>query len=702
MLTHWLARAVVGRTSVGSALEPSDRPDAEFESTWRSHMKTRLLVLLGLLAAWGVALEARLVFLQAISHEAFVEAAREQQQNVLEPEPTRGDILDRNGEVLAYSVESHSVYAVPSRSKNAARDAEEICTALGDCTAKELAKLTSNLAGGGKYLAVRHARFVSPAASLRLRALIEDRKKRKEPAVVELFTASRRYYPKHTLASHILGFAGTDGHGVEGVEAKYDAVIAGKKGRVFVLVDGRNQREISTRVEREPTVGANLELTIDLRLQHIAERELRKGVDELDASGGSVVMMDPFTGEILAMASYPSFNPNAYWNEPDGWRRNRAVTDTYEPGSTFKIVTASAALNEGLFTTGELIDTNPGIIRIGSRVVDDDGKNRGVLTFEDVVVLSSNVGAIMIGQRVGAGRMVQYIRRFGFGEVLAQDFAGQSRGMVASGDVSDSTLASWSMGYEIGVTPLQVVAAAGAVANGGVLVQPHIVRATVRDGRRQLVEPNAIRRVMKPETAAIMTALMEGVAERGTAKAAALERYRVAGKTGTAAKVVNGRYSKSEYNVSFVGFAPSRRPAFVMLVVIDTPRKGRAYGGTMAAPIFRRITDAALQQLGVAPSINPVPPVIMTSAPPVFQAPGRRALESLPTVERVGGRPVMPDVRGLSLRDALRVAHAAGLHVSTDGDGFVVSQSPEPGAFIDAGGQGAFRLRRWLPDEGRR
>jgi membrane peptidoglycan carboxypeptidase len=228
------------------------------------------------------------------------------------------------------------------------------------------------------------------------------------------------------------------------------------------------------------------------------------------------------------------------------------------------------------------------------------------------------------------------------------------------------------------------------------------VRATVRDGRRQLVEPNAIRRVMKPETAAIMTALMEGVAERGTAKAAALERYRVAGKTGTAAKVVNGRYSKSEYNVSFVGFAPSRRPAFVMLVVIDTPRKGRAYGGTMAAPIFRRITDAALQQLGVAPSINPVPPVIMTSAPPVFQAPGRHALESLPTVERVGGRPVMPDVRGLSLRDALRVAHAAGLHVSTDGDGFVVSQSPEPGAFIDAGGQGAFRLRRWLPDEGRR
>jgi cell division protein FtsI (penicillin-binding protein 3) len=696
MLKQWIARAVLGRTSVGATLDPSDRPDAAFEAEWRKGMKTRLLVAFGLILVWAAGLEARFIFLQVVSHDEFVARARQQQQDVFETDPARGDILDRNGEVLAYSVESHRVIAYPSRAKEPEKDAAAICAALGDCTAPEQVKLAANLKGRRQYLVVRNPRFVSPTASLRLQALIDKRKADRLPAIISLNPESLRYYPKLELASHVLGFVGNEGHGAEGVEAKYDKVIAGEKGRVLVQMDGRGDREVSTRVERAPTAGASLELTIDLRLQHIAERELAAAVRSVGADGGSVVMMDPFTGEILAQASYPTFNPNLYWEEADEKRRNRVVSDTYEPGSTFKIVTASAALNEGFYKTTDLIDTGPGIIRIPgrSKPIDEAKRhNYGVLSFEDVLIKSSNIGAIKIGQRIGADRLMQYVRRFGFGQALAPDLSGQSRGQVQSGQISDSALASISMGYEIGVTPLQVAAAASVVANGGSLVEPHFLRAITRDGRRETIQPKVLRRVISPETAVTMTALMEGVAERGTAKGAALTRYQVAGKTGTAAKVVNGRYSTSDYNVSFVGFVPSRRPALTILVVIDTPRKAQAYGGTVAAPIFKRIADAALQQLGVPPSINPAAPIVKTAAHDLPVRPG------IPTIIQVGGQPLMPDMRGLSLREALRVANSIGLTMTFDGDGIVTTQSPSPGEIVEPGSTGVLRLRRQpVPD----
>jgi membrane peptidoglycan carboxypeptidase len=292
---------------------------------------------------------------------------------------------------------------------------------------------------------------------------------------------------------------------------------------------------------------------------------------------------------------------------------------------------------------------------------------------------------------------MQYVRRFGFGQTLAPDFSGQSRGQVQSGQINDSALASISMGYEIGVTPLQVAAAASVVANGGSLVEPHILRAVTRDGRRETIQPKVLRRVISPETAATMTALMEGVAERGTAKSAALTRYQVAGKTGTAAKVVDGRYSNSDYNVSFVGFVPSRRPALTILVVIDTPRKAPAYGGTVAAPVFRRIAEAALQQLGVPPSINPAAPIVATTHQVMPESPAR---VSTPTITQVGGQPVMPDMRGLSLREALRVANSLGLTMTSDGDGVVTTQSPSPGEIVEPGSTGSLRLRRQPQPDG--
>jgi membrane peptidoglycan carboxypeptidase len=254
--------------------------------------------------------------------------------------------------------------------------------------------------------------------------------------------------------------------------------------------------------------------------------------------------------------------------------------------------------------------------------------------------------------------------------------------------LSDSSLASISMGYEIGVTPMQVAAAASVIANGGYLVEPRVLRAVIRNGKREAIEPNVLRQVISSDTAATMTTIMEGVAERGTAKAAALERYQVAGKTGTAAKVVNGRYSTSDYNVSFVGFVPSRKPAFTILVVIDTPRVGPAYGGTIAAPIFKRIAEAALQQVGVAPTIHPAPPIISASNP--IPAASPQEVE----IVRVGGRPLMPDLRGKSLREAMRISNRLGVVMAAVGEGIVTEQSPAAGEAAEPGMSGVLHLRR--------
>jgi cell division protein FtsI/penicillin-binding protein 2 len=401
------------------------------------------------------------------------------------------------------------------------------------------------------------------------------------------------------------------------------------------------------------------------------------------------------TGEILAEASYPPFNPNLASQYTDNERRNRAVQDLYEPGSTFKIVTASAALNEHLFTTSDLIDTNPGTITFGSRVIGEDkGHNYGVLSFEDVIVKSSNIGAIRIGLRVGADRLMQYVKRFGFGQRIAADIAGENAGLVTPlAKLNDGAIASMSMGHQVGVTPIQMASAASVVANGGLLMEPHIVRAWIHDGVREEVAPKVVRRVIDPATAATMTSIMEGVVASpgGTGHEARLTRYQVAGKTGTAQKVERGGYSDVDYNVSFVGFVPSRKPVYTILVVVDSPSNGPKYGGRVGAPAFRRIAEAALEYAGIAPTINPTAPVIVASDHQPVQPPSR---QESPVITLVGGRPVMPDVRGMTLRNALRLTSRLGLTMTSEGDGVVVAQSPAPGEFLAESGRGSIQLRR--------
>src|SRR5688572_13685814 len=358
------------------------------------------------------------------------------------------------------------------------------------------------------------------------------------------------------------------------------------------------------------------------------------------------------------MANEPTFNPNVFGESSEASRRNRAVQDLYEPGSTFKIVTASAAIEERVMPTSALIDTTPGILKIGTRVIDEfRGANHGVLSFTDVIVKSSNVGAVKIGFRLGADRFSRYVERFGFGRPISPDFPGESPGIVWSRDKwTEDAIASVSMGYQVGVTPLQMASAVSAIANGGELIEPRIVRAVYRDNRRYAVTPKVLKRAVEAKTAAAVTTIMEAVVTDGTAKLAQLDAYSVAGKTGTASKLIGGRYSATENNVSFVGFVPSRKPALTILVMIDAPHANGNSGGGVAAPIFKRIAEPAMRYLGIAPTINPAPPVLVARNEPARAAAPRPMVSQTPVVTLVSdsNQQTVPDLRGMSARDAMR------------------------------------------------
>jgi cell division protein FtsI (penicillin-binding protein 3) len=651
---------------------------------------------LGLFGCCALAVLARLVDLQIVQRADLEARAASQQTNLVEVPAQRGDVVDRHGRLLAYSVEADTVCAVPSRVQNPADAASRLCQALGDCDAAERAAIAKRLGRKGAFAYVRHR--VDPDQAGRVAALkIDGVFFQKEP---------QRFYPNRELAAAALGYVGAENTGLAGIEAKYDAILRGKPGRALLQSDGRkNGKHVFNRVGDDPVPGASLELTIDEYLQHLAERELEAGVVENKAAGGSVVMMDPATGEILAMASYPAYNPNSYNLFPAEALRNRAVQDVYEPGSTFKIVTASAALEEKVMRPTDLVATN-GSIAIGpKRVVREaQGHNYGTLSFSDVIVKSSNVGAIKIGFRLGAERLGRYVGLFGFGTRLSPDFKGENAGIVwQPSQWTDGALASVSMGYQVGVTALQMATAASIVANGGQLVQPRILRATIRDGVRAPERPNRLRRVTSPQTAAEMTAIMEEVVTEGTGKMAALADFTVAGKTGTANKNQNGHYLEHDYTCSFVGFVPSRKPALAIIVVIDTPRgPNPPFGGTVSAPIFRRIAEPALRYLGVTPSLNPPPPVLVvqagTAGARVMEAPVA-PLAIVPTsLPLAPGQVVLPELRGLSGREAMRVLARLGITPRVAGEGVVIEQDPLPGTALEAGGACRLALGRPAPE----
>ena len=650
---------------------------------WRTTVRRRLAVGALLFGVWTVAIEARLVYLQVAQYSTLMTRAQKQQQRTITAPAKRGEILDRGGRVLAYSVDAETVFADPTEIDDPDAVAAAVCGALDECDANDRQAMAKKLRGGGQFTYLQ--RKVSPDEEQRIREL--------KLKGVAFLKESRRYYPNKELAAHVLGYVGLDNAGLGGLENAYDSQVRGKEGKLLVQTDARQQR-VYSQVERPATAGATLELTIDQYLQFVAERELRAGVEENRAAGGSAVIMDPNTGEILAMANYPTFNPNIYGRVREEARRNRAVQDLYEPGSTFKIVTASAALEEHVLRPDDLIDTSPGRITFGTRVIRDTHQY-GTLSFTDVLVKSSNVGAIKAGMKLGAERLGRYVSLFGFGQALAPDFRGENAGIVWNPERLDpSALASVSMGYQVGVTAVQMATAVSSVANGGTLYEPRIVRAVTRDGKRVEVAHKALHRTISENTAAQLTTIMEQVVERGTGKTAQIPGYTIAGKTGTAQKLVERRYSRSDYNASFVGFLPSRKPALTIIVVIDSPHANGYYGGTVAAPIFKRIAEEALRRMGIGPTINPAPPVLVARNEPeemVAQPVSASDTHSSPAAEAaLPNDDVMPDLHGLSAREALRTLTKLGMTARMTGDGVVLDQAPAAGTLL--GGSDAATL----------
>ena len=619
----------------------------------------RLLQLFAILAAWAVIVIARLVQIQLVRHGEYVIKAARQQERTLALQPVRGSIIDRNGHILAESIAAGSIYADPQAIVDRGQTAKALAsvTAL-QMDAREIAtKLTS--ASGFVWI----ARQLPLEATAAVKAL-------KLPGVYSL-DEHRRSYPRAMLAANVVGYTGVDGEGLAGIEHSFDAQVRGRAGRVTLLRDARRGMYlVGGEGPNRPIDGNDVVLTIDSVVQFIAERALGRAVEQYHAAGGVAIVMDPRDGRILAMASNPSFDPNRYRDFSPDERRNRAVQDQYEPGSTFKIVTASAGLEEGVVTPSQVLDCGDGFIQIGSTQIHEHGHNRyGLMTFEDVMVHSSNVGAIRVGLALGQERFYRYIRRFGFGERSGVALPGEALGRVRRTEQwSQLSNASMSIGQEIGTTPLQVLSAIAAVANGGLRVQPRIVEKVVdAKGTTIYAPPQAAPvRVISEKTAAVLNEILKTVVARGTGVRAALAEHVVAGKTGTAQKAGRGGYT-DKVVASFGGYVPADRPQLAILVVVDEP-KDSEYGGTVAAPAFKEIAESTLRYLNVPPS---VPARTIDVAAPML------ATFSQKPAPAAGSE--VPDLRGLDARAAVALATSAGFRVRASGSGVVQTQQPLPG-----------------------
>ncbi|HVT61319.1 MAG TPA: penicillin-binding transpeptidase domain-containing protein [Thermoanaerobaculia bacterium] len=559
-------------------------------------MRSRLSVVFLAGALWVGLIALRLYELQVVRHVGYMHKARQQQQRVITLDPPRGTIYDAAGRELAVSVQVESVYAVPSEIADRAATARAIANAVGGLDPGRLERL---LAEDREYLCVAHK--LDPPATAALRRL--------RLAGIHFVPESKRYYPMRGLGAQVLGFVGFDNHGLAGLEQIFDDVITGKPGVRTVLRDARRGTAVSPDLLfAEPEPGQDLVLTLDAAVQHIVERELARVVEERGARTGSAVFLDPESGAILAMASYPSFDPNEFGRYPPSAWRNRTITDAYEPGSTFKVITAAAALESGLVRSDDLFDCGMGGITL-SGILIRDHKRYGLMTFADVIAKSSNVGVIRAALQIGSARLYGTIVGFGFGRPSGIDLPGESPGILHPLERwGPLTKAYVSFGQGVSVTPLQLAVAVAAVANGGKLLRPYVL-AGVRKGDTLVprhLSPVVVERPISAATAAEVRRLLERVVTSGTGKGAAVAGYRVAGKTGTAQIPVAGGYARHAYLPSFVGFAPADRPVLVGVVAVDEPQGAAYYGAQVAAPVFGRLVREVLLYRGVRPERQPL------------------------------------------------------------------------------------------------
>jgi len=675
----------------------------------------RLLIVAGVALLWMTAVFGRLGYLQLVRHSEYVVRAQRQQQRTIEITPKRGAIFDRNMHPLAMSVPVQSAFAVPSEiGDNKAMAARLLSGVLG--IPRDV--LDARFQSGGSFVWI--LRKLPPDKAEAVRAL--------NLKGVYLQAENQRYYPKRELAAHVLGFVDLDEKGLGGIEYQLDSTIRGKSEKIVVMEDARQHSFDGGAAQRDQ--GANVVLTIDEKIQYIAERELAAAIEKTHALAGTVIVQNPNDGAILALANWPKFNPNTPNAVKTEERMDRAVSAIYEPGSTFKLITLAAAFDQDLTKPDEIFDCENGsVIVAGHRI--HDHKPFGLLTVSEILSKSSDVGAIKIAMRLGAPKFYEYIRAFGFGQQTGVELPGESKGLLKKIDNwSGVSIGSISMGQEIGVTPMQLVTAVSAIANGGSLYKPHVI-SEMRRGDQVLpltgaLAPTEAKEVIRPETAATLRRLMEGVVlEGGTGTRARLDGWTAAGKTGSAQKIdpATGRYSRTQLIASFTGFTPINDPAVTILVSLDSP-VGQHEGGQVAAPVFKRIAEQVLAYLNV-PRDVPLSPKLLQASYRSSEAEESASLEDftpvdfaaqpdeMPVQEKSkhaeaekpsltvaldeGGDIAVPDFHGKTMRGVTEMCLSLGLEPVLVGSGLAVDESPVDGAKVRRGAK--ITVRFATPEE---
>src|SRR5467141_2484834 len=669
---------------------------------------SRLLIIACLAVFWLSTVFGRLGYLQLFRHSEYMARAQRQQRRVIEITPKRGAIYDRNMHPLAMSLQVDSTFAIPSE--------------LGDNKAQAAALLSGVLNIPRDLL---EAKFESGATFVWIARKLPPEKREAVEALnlkgIYFQKENQRFYPKRDLAAHVLGFVDLDEKGLGGIEYELDDQIRGKSEKIIVMADARQRWFDGGEAQRER--GANVVLTLDEKVQYIAERELGAAIARTRAIAGTVVVMNPSTGEILALANWPKFNPNTASDAPAEARMNRGVSALYEPGSTFKLITLAAAFDQGITRPGEVFDCENGAVYVAGHRIRDH-KPFGLLSVADILAQSSDVGAIKIALRLGAPKFYDYIRAFGFGQPTGVDMPGESKGILRRlENWSAVSIGSISMGQEVGVTPIQLISAVSAIANGGMLYKPHVIAELRRGDQAKPAEapraPTEPRRVIRPETAATLRRLMEGVVLNGTGKLAHLDGWTAAGKTGSAQKIdpATGRYSPTQLIASFTGFAPLNNPAVTILISLDSP-VGLREGGEVAAPVFKRVAEQVLSYLDVprdipvreriltasrrTPSSNALPDVTdfspaetsgeTDSFAKFAEAASLRATAPQTVALAEGARITVPKLKGKTVREVTEECFRLGLSPVLIGTGVALEQSPNAGQPTRRGGRVTVRF----------
>jgi cell division protein FtsI (penicillin-binding protein 3) len=637
--------------------------------------KVRIILLSFLLSVCFVLIAGRMFQLQVLKKEQLYKLAAQQHHIQIPLVPKRGTVCDGKNNELAVSVEVDSVYADSRK----VEDVETTVNKLASILQVDRGELKQKLKSRRSFEWVQ--RKISSKEAEQIKAL--------QLPGIHFLKENRRFYPNSQLAAHLVGFVGLDSKGLEGIEYQYDALLNGANHVMTTDRDALGRGIAMGKVPfKKEDPYRNIVLTIDKSIQHITETELGRGVEKWGAKGGMAIAMDPMTGKVLAMASYPTFNPNQFIQYRSKNWRNRAISDMFEPGSLFKTFLAAAALEEQVVRPSDSFFCENGSYTVYDRTIHDTSKH-GWLTFQQIIKFSSNIGASKVGEKMGKERYYRYISAFGFGEKTRVGLPGEGKGIVHHPRYwPPVALDTISYGQGVSVTGIQLVTALSAIANGGSLMKPYVVEKIVNEKGEvvQCFQPEVVRKVISEETTKKVTALLKVTTEKGgTGEGAVPEGYEVAGKTGTAQKVDSllGGYSEDRYMSGFIGFDATEKPRLVLLVVIDEPQ-GNNYGGVVAAPIFRAIMEKVLPYLHVVPKGTTIVKNEIGLTPTKAVSVNPSPIDGV-RVGKGAGMAVMPDLTGLSMRNALSRMEGKGLIIKVSGNGKVVEQNPRPGMVVEKG-----------------